>query len=89
MPTLVLASWERVHVDDGVNAFCRASIDDAVNQPEAILLDLGRIKVIHEVAVIDGNPDTIQSETRKELGVLLREEVSEELVCVRIFLKPQ
>lgn len=61
VPSLVLTAWERVHVEDGIDALSRACFDNTIDQTEAFLLDDRRVPVIHEVSVVDWNPHTVKA----------------------------
>lgn len=75
VPALVLASRERVHVDDRVDTFRSADIDDAVHETESLGLDDIRLQIVHEMAMVDGDAKTVQTDRLEELGVLACEEV--------------
>jgi hypothetical protein len=90
MPALVLATWESVHVKNRVDAFCSASLNHSINQTETAFLDLEVFGVVHEVAMVDRNPDAVQSERSQEFGIFSGEEVVKEAVEeVIVFLLPE
>ena len=44
----------------------RAGVDDAVEQPESLLLELERRVVVLEMAVVERQPQRVQAERRQE-----------------------
>ena len=80
MPSLVLATRERMHVQDCVDSFRSTCFDDSIDQTEATLLDLEVFGIVHKMAVVDRHSDTIQAQRGEEFGIFSREEVIEEFV---------
>ena len=80
MPSLVLATRERMHVQDCVDSFRSTCFDDSIDQTEATLLDLEVFGIVHKMAVVDRHSDAIQSQRGEELGICSREEVIEKFV---------
>jgi hypothetical protein len=59
---LILTARESVHIEDRVQPCLRTVIDYAVDETEALGLYDGRVEVVHEVTVIDGNADTVHAQ---------------------------
>jgi hypothetical protein len=74
VPALVLAAGQGVQVDDRVETVPRAALDGAVEEPEALLLELERAQVVVEVAIAHGQAHGVEPERGQESGVLVAEE---------------
>lgn len=80
VPALVLTTGKSVHVDDSVESFGRTGVDDPVKKAEPSRLDNRGVAAVHEVSIIDGDADTVETQGSKELGILDGEEVLQKLV---------
>lgn len=86
VPALVLTAGESVHVDDGVETLGSACVDDTVDKGKALGPNHGRVEVVDEVAVVDGDANTVEAERLEKAGILASEEVLEEAVKEEIVL---
>lgn len=82
VPAAVLAAWDGVEVDYGVDALGGAEGDDAVEMGEGVGEEDAWVERRFEVPVVDGNADTVEGKGSEECGVGGREKVFEELYVV-------
>jgi hypothetical protein len=50
-------------------------VDDAVKMFEAALFQDARVHIVFEMPVVERDPDAVQAERGKEVGVRFREEI--------------
>jgi hypothetical protein len=73
-----------MQVNDSVDAILGAEVNDAVKMLQPLLLEDTGVHVVFKVAVVDGEANAIEPKRSEELGILLGEEVLEELESVGV-----
>lgn len=81
VPALVLTSRKGVHIEDGVESLGGACVHNPVDKLETLLLDDGWIEIVHEMAVVNGDSNAVETQRGEKLGVGGCEEVFEKLVA--------
>ena len=80
MPVLILATRHSVKVEYNIQIVIGTVSHDAVKEGKPRLLEGSRVQVVFEMAVIEGNPDTVEAEGGEEFGVGVREEIVQESI---------
>lgn len=62
VPSLILTAWTSMEIDDGVEAFTGAGFDNSVYQAEAFWFDYRWVHIVHEMAVVDRDPNAVHAQ---------------------------
>jgi hypothetical protein len=89
VPVLVLSSWNSVQVQNYVQVFCCATLDNSVKDAKSFGFDDTRAQIVFKMPVIERNANAVQSLLREEFGIGCCEEVVKKLAGMSVKTFPQ
>lgn len=86
IPIWVVATGERVEIQNGVDLVFCANLNSTINVFESVLLQHSRVHVIFEIMTLPWQLETVRSIRSEELCILVQKKVRQELVKEGIVL---